>query len=78
MVSMDAINNFIVTHAGLALAIGFILHFGKDLLRDFLIRDADAKLKDKDPSNDKLARLEQAGVTIIDKVPDPLDVVRKK
>lgn len=68
---MDALNDFITHHAALAATLGFALFLGKDFVRDFLARDSAAKLADNDPSNDKIARLEQSAAQAIDKVPNP-------
>lgn len=67
----DPISDLIAHHAGLALAIGFVVFLGKDFVRDWLARDAAAKLADSDPKNDGLARLEQSAAQTIDKVPNP-------
>jgi hypothetical protein len=68
---MQAINDFITQHLGVAGLVGFLLFLAKDFVRDFLARDALAKLADADPSNDKIARLEQSAAQALDKIPGP-------
>lgn len=75
---MDALSKFLLDHAPLALFLAFIAHLAKDFVRDFLSRDAAAKLADNDPSNDKVARLEQAGAVVLDKIPDPSSLIQTK
>lgn len=67
----DPISDLIAKHAGLAMAIGFVIFLGKDFVRDWLARDGAAKLSDADPKNDALGRLEQSAAQTIDKVPNP-------
>lgn len=76
--AMDAINKIIVDHLGLAAVVLFVLHHALLMLKEFLARDSAAKLADNDPSNDRAARLEQAGAVMLDKIPDPMSLVSKK
>lgn len=74
---MDQINHILQVNAPLGMLIGFLLWLGKDFARDWLNRDAAAKLADKDLSNDGQARLEQSIAKAIDGIPTGNPLIRK-
>lgn len=66
---MADLNKFFADNAALGMVVGFLLWLGKDFAIAFLKNDAAAKLADKDPSNDGIARAELGAASVLEKIP---------